>query len=188
MKNLEQTLARLEELSRFKEIFNSENLGIGLNVWIRSSGIQLIVSVVLYLSGLLEMLGQAGMLILLVLNFALLQWAVSSEGRHRFDIQFPPPAGWFSVFWRVLLMTLPVAFVLVSIFISPQEVANQADLEKVQQKMLTVQIILLFVNIVPTGIATSQTLRNHVRQLQMYRKGGFNRTENDSSSDKQSGN
>lgn len=170
MKNNE-VLKALVELSRFRQILNPVNLSIGLNVWVRSSGIQLIISMTLYFLGILEQLGDFGLMLLLFLNFALLQWAVSSEARHRFALPAPPMA-WFSVFWRVLLITLPLAVILVSVMIGPVDIQNEAALEEARGQMLTVQVILLLVSIIPTGIATSQTLRNFVLQLDSFMGGG----------------
>lgn len=154
-------LGKLAHLSRFSQFVNPENLAIGLNVWIRSSGIHLIISVALHWLGLLNQMGSAGMLVLMIINFALLQWAVSSEAQHRFSIAAPAHA-WFSVFWRVLVYSLPVTFLLVSLMVDTSLLRTQEITPELADQMLKVQLILLIFTIIPTGISTSQTLRNHL--------------------------
>lgn len=165
MKDIKQTYKKVSELSRFNQIFNPENLAIGFNVWIRSSAIQLILSVALAASGLINAMGDAGRLILLIASFALLQWAISSEAKHRFNIPAVPATAWFSVLWRVVVILFPVAFVLVMIFVGPVEPNSETAMIEIQEKMLPIQLILLFVTIVPNGYATANTLKKHLEQM-----------------------
>lgn len=154
----------LERLSKFENLFHKMNLLLGLRIWLRTTGIMMLVNLGAVLIGLIQAAPELAFLALAALNIYLFQRAASAEARVRYGMPVSPWC-WWSINWRLIVYLLPVAIVLViaggPIDIEDDNRPTQKELERLGYA----QLIIASLSIIPMGLATSQALLVSKRKL-----------------------
>jgi hypothetical protein len=146
--------SHLEQLSKFENLFQKENVLLGLMIWLKSTGLMWLIQIVLAAIGLLQLFGQIILIPLVALSFYLIQWAASTEARKRYSMPVLPTC-WWSIFWRILLFMLPLWIALT--FMMPEGyLENPERMMENPVPLQIAQLTIMILTVIPMGMITSR--------------------------------
>jgi hypothetical protein len=143
-----------EQLSRFENLFQKENVVLGLMIWLKSTGLMWLIQIGLAAIGLLQLFGQIILIPLVALSFYLIQWAAATEARKRYSMPVLPTC-WWSIFWRILLFMLPLWIALT--FMMPEGyLENPERMIENPVPLQIAQLTIMILSVIPMGMITSK--------------------------------
>ena len=148
---------KLKTMASFDSMFAKENLLLGLNVWLKSTGIMLVVNLVASFTGFSALLGGAGTFVFLAAGFYLMYRAIAQEAWERYKIPVLTSC-WWSFYWRVMVFIIPVIFFLTLMLpdsyieMTPEQMAENPE------PIFYLQIAALILSIIPSGLAASRAI------------------------------
>jgi hypothetical protein len=148
---------KLRMMASFESMFAKENLLLGLNVWLKSTGIMLVINLVASFTGISAMLGATGTFVFLAAGFYLMYRAIAQEAWERYKIRVLSSC-WWSFYWRVLVFIIPVIFLLTLMLpesyieMTPEQMAENPE------PIFYLQIAALVLSIIPSGLAASRAI------------------------------
>lgn len=157
---------KLTRMASFESMFEKENLILGVTVWIKSTGIMLVVNLISSLSGLSAMLGSLGVSLFLAIGFYLMYRAIASEAMKRYGLKVLASC-WWSFYWRVLVFILPVIFFLTLMIPDSYSGMTPEQMVENPEPIFYLQIAALVLSIIPSGLAASRAILVSFQRISM---------------------